>query len=468
MKRVFIFLFSFILLSQFYVLHYHRSLYIYNLAKYNCAPLIKLYDFMGVNLNDFHYKRKDQIEAYLEHPLYLALHYHDISTLAKLINAGINPQIISPITHTAPHAHILSLIFAGVVSKDEAFALPVIGKTIEQEYRLATDTSYLKKIDHLTLRPLIESGLDTHIYSDGFNASVIQAEAGYMVAYRFSKLSKSNSRSESDNHIIFSYYDKNLQPSLRSNIVLFPDEEFQRQSDPRIFRYHDKLYILFDMDLSLHMRLIYQNNCMHGLFLGELEQGGDNLWHIKDIVFLHTQEQQIMEKNWSPLIHNNKLYFVYSIAPELVILEPNLETGKCAEISRTKNHLVTKNYGHVRGGTAYVPINKNSYISIAHFTSIMKPISTNVPLSDKRSYFMMPLIVSVVDDKFYVSHITKSPILANITPRNHDHWAQIIFPSGLFEENGEYKVTIGVNDYDSYLITLDKNKLLRDVLNFQQ
>jgi glycosyltransferase involved in cell wall biosynthesis len=81
---------------------------------------------------------------------------------------------------------------------------------------------------------------------------------------------------------------------------------------------------------------------------------------VESTVLLHGYEDHKCQKNWSPFIHKDKLLFVYSFSP-LVILSFNLETGKC---SVYKKQEYQQNYDHFRGGSPGFYINNDLYFII--------------------------------------------------------------------------------------------------------
>jgi hypothetical protein len=68
---------------------------------------------------------------------------------------------------------------------------------------------------------------------------------------------------------------------------------------------------------------------------------------VENLVVLHNYEDNQCQKNWSPFVHDGKILLFYSFSP-LVILEPNLETGKC---TLYKKGTMDLNYEFLRGGS---------------------------------------------------------------------------------------------------------------------
>jgi hypothetical protein len=105
------------------------------------------------------------------------------------------------------------------------------------------------------------------------------------------------------------------------------------------------------------------------------------------------------EKNWSPMIFQDKLYFIYSIDP-FIVIEPNLKTGQTKVVveSSLPNH--NKGiFGELRLTTPTMAIEENKkYLTILH-----SRIST-----DNRFlyYFHFPAFIEC-KERIETCHITK-------------------------------------------------------------
>lgn len=85
-----------------------------------------------------------------------------------------------------------------------------------------------------------------------------------------------------------------------------------------------------------------------GLVLGRFDDAESR---VDALVPLSYTRSRMQEKNWTPFVHENRLFLIYSHDP-LVILEPNLATGICREIHRATPEL---NLARYRGSSAVVP-----------------------------------------------------------------------------------------------------------------
>lgn len=464
MRKIAVILLCIVIIApQAYFLTYHRTKYIYNLAKYDCTKIISVYQMVGIDLKSFSNTLHTDLH-FIDQPLYMAVFYNDIPAIHNLLQIGMHNLPHNPVTKTGINDIIFSKIFEGKITKQHAFSLPHIGKQLEILYKKHTDTTILNKITHQTLPPVKINLSGEYEFLDGYNASTILYKDTELTISRYTKTLASNALLNLNDHLAYQYnlYHEKLLPTLNKEIENTPH-------DPRIFIWKNKLYMLFNTELPTVSKL--RRNLMdvrvtREMRLSTLEFDNNKSLKVARTVTLSMPNQIPIEKNWAPLVYNNKLYLIYSLYPELIVLEPNLKTGKCKEIQRSPSNL-TVNPNNLRGGTNYIPINERQFISFAHHAVLFAPaVIKNI---QRRSYYMTPVILTVDDnEQFQLTHISDTPILSNVIPRNHDYYAQVIFPSGLYEKNGEYKVSVGVNDQENYLLSIDKEKLLRDVLHLQQ
>lgn len=76
------------------------------------------------------------------------------------------------------------------------------------------------------------------------------------------------------------------------------------------------------------------------------------------------QPIKAVEKNWTPFVFNEKLHFIYSFSP-LVILSCDRETGIC---SATQKNQSLPSIGQYRGGTPALQIGSNVFQGFLHIT----------------------------------------------------------------------------------------------------
>ena len=121
------------------------------------------------------------------------------------------------------------------------------------------------------------------------------------------------------------------------------------------------------------IRLFRWKGALFGLGTGVTEHSGD--LQVTQILMRIEQDAVVefwcfpspldsrWEKNWVPLIHDDRLFIVYSIRP-LIIYE--FEGGSLSLATRS---LPAQANFHVRGGTSFVPVG-NNYVALAHLSPV--------------------------------------------------------------------------------------------------
>jgi tetratricopeptide (TPR) repeat protein len=138
------------------------------------------------------------------------------------------------------------------------------------------------------------------------------------------------------------------------------------------------------------------------------------------------------QKNWSPFIYNEKLLFVYSFDP-LIILEPDLETGECTVHKNTNQKY---NYSMLRGGSQGFYINGDLYF-----------ITHEVVFDNGRIYF----------HRFV--KMTKDLNIEKVSyPFFFKDWGIEYVAGATYYENNKILISWGSNDKNAHLSSIDTNK----------
>jgi hypothetical protein len=125
--------------------------------------------------------------------------------------------------------------------------------------------------------------------------------------------------------------------------------------DPRLIDVKDKIFILFN---------IKNPNVYLGRYMciSEYDNFNPIVLRIIDMPFNH------MEKNWSPFVKNNKLYFVYNYDPLIILHYDFNPYGICDIVFKQNNISLPIDTGqtYLRGGTNLVHYKNDYYISLCH------------------------------------------------------------------------------------------------------
>lgn len=155
------------------------------------------------------------------------------------------------------------------------------------------------------------------------------------------------------------------------------------------------------------------------------------------------------EKNWLWFEHDGVPMFVYSNYPHVVVEMPDYMTTSRIHKTEVKNPYWM--HGEIRGGTPPVRIG-DEYLSFFH---------SSLPwIGHKRRYHMGAYCFEAKPP----FKITRSSLLPILSGSRNDPWVQglplVVFPCGSLLRNGEWLVTLGVNDCESAWIKIPHERLM--------
>lgn len=216
---------------------------------------------------------------------------------------------------------------------------------------------------------------------------------------------------------------------------------FDKESeDPRIFEFKNKLYILFT-NITNNIRVMN---------ISEFEN------FIPIQLKIENYEACPIEKNWVPLVHNNKLYFIYSHDP-LIILEYDLNAEGVCNVAYKEPFVdlpfKTTFDNHLRGSTNYIHYKDNLYISFCH----------SHYLQDIFIYFAHAVILNI--DDFKIEYVSKPIKFLNYGNQNFNikntnillnksHWI-VQVPTSLFYQNDILYLAMNFCDSSTFLYQVD-------------
>jgi len=290
-------------------------------------------------------------------------------------------------------------------------------------------------------------------YPNAYNPSLIPYKDGYLLSFRYRgrfPATLRNSPRIDFSMIGVALLNKNLKINSQSvqllQIKSFASTYSLTAEDARLYNVGDRTFIIFN-DLSP-----MQGEGEFSMYLGELVEGRDGFILKEPAVLLNYPFAGKIEKNWSPFLLGDKFYLIYSNQPERVILEVNLETGRCQEVTRMAQNWNWK-YGQIRGGTPVYPVEEGLF---TFFHS-----SFPAKISKNRAYVMGACVMDK-NYPFSVEKITSFP-LGNLSDYTEQNRSKIVFPGGLVIEDDIMLVAWGKNDNQVHITTFDREKLLNSM-----
>ena len=182
-------------------------------------------------------------------------------------------------------------------------------------------------------------------------------------------------------------------------------------------------------------------------------------FEIDKILRLKGYNDHLKQKNWMPLIYNNKICFMYSIFPT-IILEPNMDTGICSVIKQVDQVLC--------------PIDETSS-SPEESLNILKGLRGNTPILnyDKGYLFIAHIVVKTDYCKYHhpgtyfhrFIYMDNNFIIKKVSPLFYLINKTIEFISGMIydTDNKNILITFGYEDRKAFIFKIsieNINKLL--------
>lgn len=210
------------------------------------------------------------------------------------------------------------------------------------------------------------------------------------------------------------------------NIILNPNEYITGFEDLRLISFNNKLYglctsIITNLEKNMNEMILFEIN--------------EN--KINNVLRLHGHGDGICQKNWMPFVKNNKINFIYSMDP-FVVLEPNMTNGLCSVVVNKKFNY---NFSNYRGSSQPIEFD-NGLLFIIH---------TVLFIDSKRKYTHRFVHI---DNEY--KNIKVSPLFYFIKKT-------IEFVAGMTEMNGKLLITYGFEDKLAYLASVESNKI-RNIL----
>lgn len=197
------------------------------------------------------------------------------------------------------------------------------------------------------------------------NPAIIKYKNEYWVAYRLLNYLQHNAIVQlycDDSNlfkskIAISVYD--LEWNYKRNFIL--NSPYMSTEDPRLFVYNEEVWFLFA--------------CFKPparIFIGTIRND-----KIKTLVELYSPNgnNSLTEKNWLPLVIDEKINIIYSHNPYIVISPQMIDNFPNGRVSQLKN--LNINMGHIKGSAPPVKL-ENEYVGLNHLS----------PVYDKKRRYM--------------------------------------------------------------------------------
>jgi predicted GH43/DUF377 family glycosyl hydrolase len=288
-------------------------------------------------------------------------------------------------------------------------------------------------------------------YPNVYNPSLIEYKDGYLLSFRYKtrcpETVKNNCRTDVS-FVGIARLDKNFKV-LGKSVQLLNIESFSSKlslfaEDARLLKVDGRIFIFFN-DLP-----VLQGPGTFAMYFGELVEVQGRFSLREPAKLLNYSQAISIEKNWTPFVSGGKLYLIYSDQPR-VILEVDLNTGYCNEVSRTDVDWKW-DLGKIRGGTPAYLVN-DQFLTFFHSS-----FPANI---QKGRAYVIGAYVFDKDPPFTVRKMTVP--LGDIKDYTQNNSSKVIFPAGMVVQENVILVAWGKGDRQIFISTFDREKLFNEM-----
>lgn len=291
-----------------------------------------------------------------------------------------------------------------------------------------------------------------------YNASIVRRGTnGYHIVFRYDEIDET-SPLDFYSYLGYAQLDDQFNQTDKEFTVL--NTHTRSPEDPRILRAKDKDYLIFnDFGQGRNLGNRY-------MYLGEIDFDKLNIQN----VISFNPNLQFIEKNWVPFeyIGKNKdaeIYFEYSISPLKLLKIDNFSKPSITHVfspRELKEICWPKLWGEIRGGTAAQKLD-GQYLAFFHSS-----------FQDRNDvlWYCMGAYTFEATPPFRITGISHYPILFEgiyTTPHMNtaDPFKRVLFPCSFVveskKEGDAIHISCGENDSGVKIVTLDKEKLLKEL-----
>ena len=294
-------------------------------------------------------------------------------------------------------------------------------------------------------------------YPNAFNPSIIRWQGRLLLSFRNISNHKDPYNSS---QIGLIWLDENFNAIAEPQILIICENDSKkckRAEDARLIEVDDHLYMVYSNNEE---DVLAKGNFR--VFVAELKEE-NSLFYLssKDRLSQYEGEtQNLREKNWTPFNYQKNLFLSYSLNPHLVF-KPIIGNEICETICSTYKDLPNWQWGELRGGTQSLLID-GRYLTLFHTAIRMSSIESGG--KDMLHYFMGAATYNS-EPPFEMTAISKAPIIGKgffsgkIYPPFFGSWRGI-FPGGFVFDNNYIYVVYGRQNYELWMVKLDKKELL--------
>lgn len=298
-------------------------------------------------------------------------------------------------------------------------------------------------------------------YPEAFNPSIIRWKDSLIMTFRIIP----NAKDSFTCYLGIVFLDEEFNVVSTPQILDFRGPHLKtpsRAEDARLVTFDDRLYIVYDDNVDIAI-----SKAGFRVYVAELVLEGSvfQLNNIDCLKKFEGESSERREKAWVPFDYNGNLLLSYMIDPH-IIFYPILGTGECQTIARTSPK-VPWSWGELRGGTPAIQIDESHYLSIFHSSTFLETIHSG---GKKMTHYFMGAYLFNAQPPFELTHISPEPIFGKFFyngPVYKHYWKPIraVFPCGIIADGPYLWVSYGRDDHEIWVVKIDKNGLLKSLIN---
>lgn len=288
-------------------------------------------------------------------------------------------------------------------------------------------------------------------YPDAFNPSIVRWSNGKLLL-----VFRTRDPLTGSTHLMrFSWLNESFEPIGESlPLIIYEAHSLKksRAQDPKLIKVNNRFYIVYNN--------IYREDDDEArrMIVSELHYEKNEFFIVNPQVLLKfkgEKKNEWREKGWAPFDFNGILLMSYSLYPHRVIL-PHLYNDECEMVSLTKYKNKWK-WGELRGGTPAL-LDGDLYLGFFHSS-----LDNNA-----LTYYFMGAYAFSSKIPFEMMFISPEPIMGKQFYNAPDYptWKplKVVFPGGFVFNDQYIWVVYGRQDHESWVIKLDKKKLLDSLI----
>lgn len=278
-----------------------------------------------------------------------------------------------------------------------------------------------------------------------YNASMVEHNGNYLLFFRYDTKVENGERPYYTN-IGCVQLDKNFQQTEKEFVRIDTKSNFSE--DPRVLKAGKNLLLSYNDFLpnnyfkrSIHLTSLHPETLEAAYFTN---------FHI---------DKKPVEKNWTPFVHEDALYFDYYLTPRQTLKIPSPERPDVEFLEKVWQKFPwSQKWGFPRGGAPACRVG-GEYLSFFHSA-----------FEDSKgvSWYVMAAYTFEENPPFRIKAISPYPILfKGIYDSPILNTARIsqraVFPAGFVIDQDQIHISLGENDSAVKILSLDKNMLLKSL-----